>query len=159
MYRLFLLFSLINISQAQYIRYGDKVKFYTFNQGYFHVDQKDGKIRASNIPASIFEIRNPTNYKSQDILLGGQAINLIYNNMTCKITPEGFVISSPNVQGGDQIRILDKHGRDKIQIYDEAYIKFRQPGNGIDCSLQRKKALNCKIKRSWEYYGFVIIKD
>ncbi len=158
MYILFLLFLLANVSQGQYIRYGDKVKFYSFQQGYFNVDPDDKKIRTNETSSSIFEIRHPTNYKSKDILLGGQAVNLLYNNISCKITDKGYVIVSNKIEGNDQIRILDKHGRDKIELYDESYIKLRQPGNGIDCSLERNKALNCMVKRSWEYYGFIMMK-
>lgn len=138
------------------ICYGNSITIY-LNELPLYVDV-DGKIKAGKKEPSIFQIRhqNPE-ISTGNPLLGGNAVKLYVGDVLCKIGNDGYIYCKPDAVGKENIRILDKHGQDKIPIVDDHYVKFRQPGYGIDCSLvPGKQALNAKIKKSWQYYGFTI---
>ena len=141
------------------IRYGDTVTFATYN-GPLYVDKSDGMIKCDGrTSASKLVLRHPTKKDSKDVILGGASVQLLFNGQLCKIRDDGFIVCGKDVLGGENIKILDKHGQDKIQLENGHYIKFRQPNNGVDCSVvPGRQALNCKIKQSWQYYGFIMRK-
>jgi hypothetical protein len=140
-----------------FLRYGDNVTLENMDYVLF-VDTSDGKIKVTDVyPPTEFLLKHPTNPTNRDIILGGASVKMQANGFNAKVGSDGFIRCLETAEGPDLLRILDKHGKNKVKLTDGHYIKFREPGIAIDCSaVYGKHALNARLKESWQYYGFVM---
>lgn len=144
---------------SDFVHFGDSVQFFLFDQP-LYIDQADGHIKVSkDAQPTTFTLLHPANSQNKAVILGGAGVLMMGGGKPCMIQDDGFVICGSESTGTKIIRILDKHGQDKVKLQNGHYVKLRQPKNGIDCSIvPGQQSLNCKIKRSWQYYGLVMQK-
>lgn len=132
---------------------GDKVRFATFNGTNLGADAKRQLFaNARHRQGMVFTISSADGKNERKQILGGQAIRL----QGCRLDGNGTVVCDGKQES--DIRILIKHGGDKVPVLNGDLIKLRKPGSSIDCSFDMKSPVNCDTKRSQEYYGFVIFK-
>lgn len=145
----------------QNIKHGDSVKLFV-NQLMSMQIREDGKIYlGKGNRSSTFKIYKYPYYTSRnDILLSGQGIRFVDSNgNVCNLVSKVFNCIKKDVNNPIIYRLLDKHGSDKIEMYNRQLVKIREKGNSIDCSLTDKRPLSCYLRTNKpEEYGFVIIK-
>lgn len=165
-----------------YIRHGDKVSLryvgidnttgFLYNYGPLLLQDrvvqrwsKGGrKVTVENIE---FRIYKDPYYKSpNDIVLTGYGVRLVRNesNHECIIDPKTKQLKCAMRSASSKLkigmRILDKHGLDKVKLQDPHNIKIRPVGSVVDCSgAGLKKPIQCKTKNMHtEEYGFALYK-
>lgn len=124
--------------------------------------------RSLHIDETLFKIYKDPYYVSQtDVILTGYTIRLMHikngNEVECLVDPKTkqlkcsyrrFSVSKIG------LRLLDKDGRDKTELQDSHYVKFRSVGSNIDCNGSGLKTpLQCKNKSMKpKEYGFIMYK-
>ena len=138
------------------IRYGDKVMFYLFDKA-LSIDPRNGMLCTGKEPPEAFYLKHISDDSNTSIILGGSSLRIIGpNNCPCRLGIDNIVYCKPGAAGDSAIRILDKHGADKVELVDGHYIKFRIPKNGIDLSSIPGKQPLALIKQNWKFYGFIM---
>ena len=159
MFNNILIFSLLlSVSRGQpnAIKEGDRIFFHGLKVGsdrmiYFNVEKDP----------TIFTIKKFPFYTSpNNVILTGQSVLLTSRNQTCCVDTKTKYVKcecSKNIR--PSLRILDKHGKDKVVMMNRQLIKFRETNNSIDCSIKNGSPLLCNLKSMNPLdYGFVIFK-
>ena len=140
------------------IRYGDIVSFYLFDEA-LSINPKNGRLRTGDDPPEKFCLKHFSDDSNKEVILGGSSLRIVGpDNCLCRVGKDNVVYCKSDVEGTSVIRILDKHGADKVELVDGHYVKFRVPGNGIDLSSIPGKQPLALVKQNWRYYGFIMRK-
>lgn len=97
--------------------------------------------------------------KPGGLILGHAFRVTTLDGKVCRVNTETGLVRCATDSVGKTLRIMDKHGMDDGQpLMSGNYVKFRYPGNGIDCQIE-EGIWNCNKKAHWRYYGFIIVLD
>lgn len=154
---MFVLLQVGGIAQTYRILNGDMIYVHGFR---VHQDNLM-QYNANEENATIFTIRKFPYYKSENntILTGQTVLLTTLDGRSCCVDNK-----TKNVKCGcpedtpPSLRILDKHGQDKVTLLNAHYVKFREVNSNIDCSI-KNGTLMCNTKSAiTQEYGFMLFK-
>lgn len=155
-------------AMAASIRHGDVISFkyvcFQNETGYiYNFRPKGGLIAKVCDQETTFRIYKDPYYKSKDdVILAGNTIRLVPTsnlNIECGIEPNRNarrIVCNKNRALRIPLRLMDKHGADKIPIDEVHEVKMRGVGSKVDCN---GAPIQCMKKTSkTNEYGFVVVK-